>query len=121
MKKIVIIDDDKIFLEEFSGSLALEGYRTVCLTDEEMLMDEVQREKPDLIFLDLKMRNVNAFKFASELSKEKKTSRIPVVAVTGIYVEEEFRMIIKSCGITACLIKPVDVGSAIKTIEALCL
>ncbi|MFH1691818.1 MAG: response regulator [Candidatus Omnitrophota bacterium] len=121
MKKIIIIDDDKAFLEEFSGSLTLEGYQAICLTDEEALLDEIQREKPDLIFLDLKMKKVNAFKFAGELTKEKKTSAIPLVAVTGVYVEDEFNMIMKSCGIMSCLTKPVDIVSAVKTIEALCL
>lgn len=119
MKKILIIDDDKTFLEEFSGSLVLKGYRTVCLTDEEMLLDEIHREKPDLIFLDLKISNINAFKFASGLKREKETSSIPIVAVTGIYIEEEFRMIIKACGIEACLTKPVDINIALQVIQAL--
>ncbi len=121
MKKIVIIDDDEIFLEEFPGSLSLEGYQAVCLTDKEHLMEEIQREKPGLIFLDLKLKNINAFKFAGELNRGEETKHIPIVAVTGVYVEDEFKIIIKSCGITACLVKPVDINGAIKVIEALCL
>lgn len=121
MKKVAIIDDDKIFLDEFSASLNFYGYQTVCLTDEDRLMHEIQQEKPDLIFLDLKLRSINAFKFAGELNKEQKTRHIPIVAVTGVYVEEEFKMIMKSCGITEYLIKPVDINDAVRTIEALCL
>lgn len=118
-KKIMIIDDDKEFLEEFKETLNLSGYDTAAFSDGSVALVMVSKIKPDAILLDLKLRGKSGFQVAYELKSFPKTTNIPIIAMTAFYTEKEHAELMNMCGIQTCLIKPFNPQEAIAKIEAI--
>ena len=81
MKKILIIDDDKIFLKIFRDVINksyADKYEIVSAEDGEEGLLKVAEEQPDLIVLDIKMPKMNGIEFLRVL-KEKNEPPIPVL------------------------------------------
>ena len=119
MKKVLVVDDDKEFLQEMSEMLKLNGCSPVTISESSAAVSEASRIKPDLILLDLKMEKVSGFQVADALGKLAETSSIPVVAVTGVFTEKEHRLLMKACNIRDCIHKPVQPDQIIDLIEKL--
>lgn len=82
MKKILIIDDDKIFLKIFRDSLKkdFDGvYEVSSAENGEEGIARIDEEKPDLIVLDIKMPKMDGIEFLRELKERKYDPQIPVL------------------------------------------
>ncbi|MGB9608927.1 MAG: response regulator [Minisyncoccia bacterium] len=66
-KRIVIIDDEKSFVEIFSFALKNYNYEVIGYTDPENALLKLQEDKPDLIILDLLMPKIDGFEFIKHL------------------------------------------------------
>lgn len=117
MAKVMIVDDDKQFLAEISEVLKMSGYNTVEFSSGSEALKQVILEKPDVILLDLKMEGKGGFEVASKLKCSMETRQIPIVAVTGVYTDNDQNLVIKACGFEKRLIKPVNPLDVIVAIE----
>jgi len=115
-KKIMIVDDDKEFLEELKETLNLSGYDTVGFSDGVSALEMIRKIKPDLIMLDLKMSQKNGFQVAYEL-KHLPDVRVPIITMSAFFTEREYTRLMDVCGIQTCLIKPFNPLEAISKIE----
>ncbi|HBD24952.1 MAG: hypothetical protein A2566_00680 [Candidatus Zambryskibacteria bacterium RIFOXYD1_FULL_40_13] len=79
MKKILIIDDDEIFRKTVNDSLTNAGYLIVEAKDGEEGLLVTEKEKPDLILLDLMMPNMGGMNFLKVLQKEGTENKIPIL------------------------------------------
>ena len=59
MKKILIVEDDTSISEELKNLLDNAGYNGVILKDFENSYEEIKRENPDLILLDINIPKLN--------------------------------------------------------------
>lgn len=116
-KKVMVIDDDKEFLDEMIETLRLSGYETLSLSESTAAAEEAARAKPDIILLDLKMDKKSGFKVADELMSGPETKDIPVIAITGVFTHKEHHLFMKICNIKHCLIKPINPLDVIHLIE----
>lgn len=117
MKKVMIIDDDKAFLDEISELLKLSGYETHFVLGGVGALKKIEEIKPDAIITDLKMHPVSGFKISAELRNNPEINAIPVIGITGFYTKGEHRPLMHICGINKCLIKPVKPLDIIAAIE----
>lgn len=115
-KRVMIVDDDDIFLEELKETLEHSGYQTTAISDGEAAVKTAKEETPDLILLDLRMEKKSGFQVASEL----KGSHIPIVAMTGYYTRGEHSILMDACRIQACIMKPFNPLDVISKIEWVC-
>ncbi len=84
-KKILIIDDDKIFSKVLKDSLCLEGgYIVFNAYDGEEGLEKAKKEKPDLIISDLMMPKVGGIEFLKKLNMESDLSNTPVLISTQV-------------------------------------
>jgi DNA-binding response OmpR family regulator len=83
-KKIMIVDDDKDFLEELNEVLILNGFYTIMVRDGTAALDAAKMQRPDLILLDLKLDGMNGFQVADSLKRIQATAHIPIIGITGI-------------------------------------
>lgn len=83
-KKILVVDDEADVRLYLSKLLEENGYDAVCACDGGEAIEKVEREKPDLITLDLSMPNKSGVKFYREIKSKPEFSAVPVVFVTGI-------------------------------------
>jgi CheY-like chemotaxis protein len=84
-KKIMIVDDDKIFLEELEEILILNGYFTIAIHDSTSALDIAKTQRPDLIILDMKMDGMNGFQLADSLKRIQATAHIPIIGTSAIF------------------------------------
>jgi CheY-like chemotaxis protein len=116
-KKILIVDDDKDFLNEAREMLGERGYQVIVSDNGDSALHAAKKSKPDLILLDIVMSNMNGFQVADKLNHMPETARIPVVAITGWFIREQHDRLIKTLGIKSILIKPFKPLDMISCIE----
>ncbi len=77
---ILVVDDNREIVYSISELLRYEGYRTVNAYDGMEALDILEREKIDLILLDVMMPKLNGL---SALMKLREKSRIPVIILSA--------------------------------------
>ncbi len=115
-RKIMIVDDDKEFLEELRETLSLSGYEVLPVEDSTEVLGLVSSLKPDLILLDLKRPQKSGFQVADELRHFSEVSHIPVIAMSA-YLKDDYVALLDICGIKTCLKKPFHPLDVIAKIE----
>lgn len=115
-KKVMIVDDDKEFLEELKEMLELSGYDLVIVNDATCALDIACKKKPDIVLLDLKMPGKNGFQVADELRHSQELMHTPIIAMTGFF-QDEYVPLINTLGIKKCLKKPFNPLDVIAQIE----
>jgi len=117
MKKIMIIDDDRDFLDELGELLNDAGYEALVVNDALSAVGLAISKKPDLILLDLRMPSMSGIEVAVNLKLVLETSNIPVIAMTGFSRAEDNSFLKSFCAIRKCLKKPLNPLDVIKEIE----
>ncbi|MBI4743943.1 MAG: response regulator transcription factor [Actinobacteria bacterium] len=77
-----MVEDDPDLLELIAFNLKCEGYEVVTARDGIEALEEVHREKPDLIVLDIMMPRVDGWEVLSRLRKAPDTVNLPVIILT---------------------------------------
>jgi len=116
MKKIMVIDDDKEFLEELGEMLKLSGYDLVAANDADVAIAVAKETNPVVILLDLKMPKKSGFQLASELKYFSELEKVPIIAMSAFY-KDDYKPLLNMCGIKRCLTKPFRPLDVIAEIE----
>ena len=83
VKHILVIEDDPDIVELLRYNLERESYRvTSAVTGSEGLA-ALQRERPDLVILDLMLPEVSGFEVCRRLRKDSETGNLPVIMLTA--------------------------------------
>jgi CheY-like chemotaxis protein len=83
-KKVLVVDDEKDVCVYLSRLLEENGFRATCAGNGEEALRAVEKEKPDLITLDLSMPETSGVRFYQTLKSRPDLADIPVVLVTGV-------------------------------------
>ena len=79
-EKILIADDDKNICELLRLYLAKEGYTTCIANDGEAAFAAFEKEKPNLVLLDIMMPKMDGWEVVREIRKE---SKVPIIMLTA--------------------------------------
>ena len=82
-ERILVVEDEEDIAELIQYNLQREGYRTLHAPSGETALKLAQREKPDLVLLDLMLPGLDGLEVCRRLKAEPQTSRIPIVMVTA--------------------------------------
>ena len=80
MTKIKIIEDDLSIANELKEILENAGYLAEVTEDFSNILDQIRKEQPDLILLDINLPKINGEILLQQIRKE---SNIPVIMVTS--------------------------------------
>jgi CheY-like chemotaxis protein len=83
-KKILVVDDEPDALDFVKEVLETEGYMVLTAEDGVKGLALMRSEKPDLVFLDVQMPEMDGFETFQEMVKDDELKSIPVVMLTGI-------------------------------------
>ena len=86
MKKILIVEDDTSISEELKNLLENSGYNGAILKDFENSYEEIKKENPDLILLDINIPKLNGEMLLQKIRKE---SNVPIIMVTSKNTEAD--------------------------------
>lgn len=116
IKKILIIEDEKDLCKLFSHILSPKGYTVVSANTRKDGMAYIKKEKPDLVFLDLKLPDGDGMKL---LPKIKKMSPKAAVIIISAYGSEESREEAKCKPVCSFIDKPFGEENILRSIRAI--
>jgi two-component system, OmpR family, response regulator VicR len=102
-KTILIADDDRVLVRVLEEVIGNEGYCVVTAYDGAEALAKFERERPDLILLDIEMPKVHGYSLLFELRKLDGGYRIPVIVLTA---HEDMQSIFMAEGVQEYLLKP---------------
>ncbi|MCX6640578.1 MAG: ATP-binding protein [bacterium] len=117
---ILIVDDNQEFLRAIEEILSLKaGFHVVCLSDGRKTMEVAAREQPDVIVLDVYMPGTDGPTICRWLKSTKKLANIPVLFLTAVDVDSNFRARCLDEGGDDFLQKPVGAEELLARIRVL--
>ena len=106
--KVLLVEDfedTRLFLR-----LALEDHGFIVFEAEngEVAVQNANRDKPDVILMDLTMPRMDGFAAAKAMRQNEQLKNVPIIAITAHH-ETDFRADAKASGFDAYVTKPIDV------------
>ena len=83
MKKILIIEDEKILADLLAKKLKEEGFEITQAEDGVEGMKKIKEERPDLILLDIVMPKKGGFEVLEEMQGSSELKNIPVIVISN--------------------------------------
>jgi CheY-like chemotaxis protein len=83
-KRILVVDDEEDVITYLSALLTDAGYAVTAAHDGQEAIDEVRRERPDLVSLDITMPEKSGVRFYREMREDPDLAGVPIVIVTGV-------------------------------------
>ena len=111
-KKILVIDDEPDIRMFLTTLLAENGYETVTAADGLSGFEIAQREKPDLVSLDLQMPDKSGTDFYRRITRDPELKDTPIIVVSALSGRN---LAVK--GAVAVFDKPIDPDKFIEAVE----
>lgn len=112
--KILITDDDRNIVELLRLYIEKEGYQTLTASNGREAVSIFNKEKPDLVLLDVMMPEMDGWQVCKEI---RKTSNTPIIMLTA--KSETFDKVLGlELGADDYLVKPFDTKELIARIKA---
>ena len=80
---VLIVDDSPLVQRLLAGHLDEEGCRVICAGNGDEALARARSEQPDLILLDLILRDKSGFDVLRALKSDPRTSEAPVIFISG--------------------------------------
>lgn len=107
-KTILVIDDSTTNAILMETVLSTRNYHTHITFSVKEALAYLEKEKPDLILLDLLMPFVDGFEFLNIIKNDKNIKNIPIVVVSAVSDPNEVKRA-KSYGIKEYIFKPINI------------
>ena len=117
--RVLVVDDNQDAAESLACMLQLMGHSSIFVTDPAAAMLALRSLKPDIVFLDLGMPEIDGFQLARRIRAECGVDNPCLVALTG-YGTASDRAKTRHSGFDAHLLKPASPDLVRSTIEELC-
>jgi CheY-like chemotaxis protein len=107
-KKILVIDDSTTNAILMETVLSIGDYHTQITFTVKEALAYLEKNKPDLILLDLLMPFVDGFEFLNIIKGDKRFKNIPIIVVSAVSDPIEVKRA-KSYGIKEYIYKPINI------------
>ncbi|MBI5186990.1 MAG: response regulator [Nitrospinae bacterium] len=107
MKKILVVEDSLIIRGKFLEYLKTAGYETAAAENGKDALEKVQRERFDLIIMDLMMPVMDGFEAIRRIREIKSIPFIPIIVASGIDAPDDLKKALE-LGANEYIVKPVD-------------
>jgi DNA-binding response OmpR family regulator len=104
MKKILLIEDDKIVANIYQNKLAVENYQTEAASDGESGLKLMRKFQPDAIVLDLMLPKMSGVEVIKQIRSEAEFSKVPIIVFSNMYLTNMVQDAWKA-GATKCISK----------------
>src|SRR3989344_679445 len=86
--RILLVEDELEVLELYKLKLTLDGYDVLTAVNGQDGLKKALEEKQEMIFLDIKMPEMDGFEVLKRLRGEPKTKNIPVIILSNFDEQE---------------------------------
>jgi signal transduction histidine kinase len=109
-RRVLVVDDNVDAAESIGMMLELRGHQVRIVHDGFAAVEAAQRDRPDVILLDIGMPGRDGYEVAQILRADSRFAATKIVALTG-YGKEEDRRRAREAGMDHHLTKPIDADS----------
>ena len=113
-RRILVVDDEDALRTVLSAELNSEGYDVGTAADGAEALSELQKEKFDLVLLDIKMPNMNGFEVLKVIKEKHLGTK--VIMLTG-FADLKNAIESKKLGAEDFVSKPYDLVDLLTTID----
>ena len=119
MRKVLLVDDDEEILSFLKVHFESRDFQVILAKNGESALILAQKEKPDLVLLDMNMPLMPGWVTARELKKHiLGTANIPVIAVTALTTADDENAA-RNAGCDDFVSKPIDVDKLFEAVNRL--
>lgn len=113
---ILVVDDERDLADLVTLNLELAGYRASLAHDGAEALEAIERERPDLVLLDVMMPRIDGWGVLGVLQQDEATRDLPVVMLTALAGERD---IIRGHleGAVSYVTKPFDLKALLHRVE----
>jgi DNA-binding response OmpR family regulator len=116
-KRVLVVDDDRELLESVRAALSTRGYEVLVARDGAEALSKVERDRPDLMVLDLVLPRRSGLTVLERMSHTGMRST-PIIMMTGTD-EQRHRDVAASRGVSVFLSKPFAIEQLLKEVETI--
>jgi len=106
MIKLLLVDDEKGITDSLKSFFDARGFTAFVANNGEKALEIIKKDKPDIVFLDIRMRGMNGL---DVLEKIKQIDKNTKVIMLTIHEEKEIMDKAKSLGADEYITKPFRV------------
>lgn len=114
-EKVLIIDDEKDFLDIIAERIRARGMDVSTVTSVDVALNMIEEESFDVVIMDFMIPGMNGFQTLKAIKLKK--PEVQIILLTG-YVPEEKRIEAKALGALDVLEKPPDLKDLIAKIRS---
>jgi len=118
MKKILVVDDDRILRRVLQNSLEQQGYQVTAVSSGKDALEIFNQDVPDIIVSDVSMPEMNGFEFCRQLRSQPSGKLVPFIFLSA-KSDLNDRIQGHSIGADDYLTKPFEMKELLAKIEAL--
>src|SRR4030042_2588675 len=89
MSKVLLIEDDALFVKMYQKKFAHEGLELAVAYDGAEGVEKVKSEKPDLVILDLMLPKMAGSEVLSKIREDSEIKNPPVIILTNLSTSSE--------------------------------
>ena len=115
-KKILIVDDEKVWVKMLAMSLEHEGYQTGVAFDAIQATSQALQLKPDLILLDIMLPAGGGLGALKSIRASARTFSVPVIVLTA-KGDKETKEAAEELGVSGYFLKSVDMDELLQKIK----
>lgn len=114
MKKILVCDDAVEILEVINIILTDAGYEIKTLDESIRVVEEIKTFKPDLVLLDLWIKNFDGRDVAKQIQADEETAKTPIFFVSAL---NELDKIAEEANVQGFIRKPFEMDDLLQKIS----
>jgi len=107
VRRVLVADDNLPSREILREVLEMSGYEVMEASDGEEAVQKAQRNKPDLMLLDIQMPRLDGFGVLKALRADPQLASLPVLALTAFAMQGD-RERAMDAGFDGYITKPLD-------------
>ena len=117
MPRILVVEDDDAIRELVTEILREDGYQVREASNGVEALEQLERDRPDLIVLDLMMPVMDGWAFVEECRTKPECGDVPIVVTSASHDLPHTAELLRSFGVRTCLSKPFDVDGLLALVE----
>lgn len=114
---ILVVDDDRDIAQFVEVNLRLHGYTVVLAHDGEQALEMVDKHRPDLAVVDIRMPRLDGLELTRRLRADPMTAALPIILLTakGLTVDKVVGL---TAGADDYLVKPFDTAELVARVHS---
>lgn len=116
-KKVLIVEDDQVMINNLANKLRAEGFTVVTAMDGEVGWTKVREEKPDLLVLDIMLPGLDGLSLCRMVRNEPGAASTPIIMLTARGTEVD-KIVGLESGADDYLVKPFGLGEFLARVRA---